>query len=271
MQKHANRLIVTHPTDLLVSERQIEIRRRLEISERVIAGNLAQEFGVSEDTIRRDLREMAAAGECVRVYGGAISNKAKFVPLQGRLDIQADQKRLLAQKSVEVLERGTFVFLDVGSTNLAMCPYIPVNLDLTIATNSPHIAAALMANTGVKLITIGGKIDANTGAAISASAVQEAVRLHPDLLIMGACGLNKRSGITAFDQDDAFFKQTISANSTKILVPLLNDKIDTVAPFSVIPIQKCDYLVVEHSLSEVTIASLRSSKTTVLRASKGNT
>ena len=261
---------MTLPADLLVSERQSEIRRRLEISERVIAGDLAQEFCVSEDTIRRDLREMAAAGECIRVYGGAISIKAKFAPLRDRFDVQSEQKRQLAQKSVEVLERGMFVFLDVGTTNLAMCPYIPANLDLTAATNSPHIAAALMANTGVKLITIGGKIDPNTGAAISAGAVQEAGRLHPDLFIMGACGLDKNSGITAFDQDDAFFKQALCANSAKILVPLLNDKIGTVAPFSVIPIQQCDYLVIEHSLDEAIAASLTSSKTTILRASKGS-
>ncbi len=261
---------MTFPADLLVSERQAEIRSRLEISERVIAGDLAQEFGVSEDTVRRDLREMASAGECIRVYGGAISIKAKFAPLQNRLDLHSEQKRLLAQKSVEVLERGMFVFLDVGSTNLAICPYIPDNLDLTVVTNSPHIAAALMANTGVKLIIIGGKIDADTGAAISASAVQEARRLHPDLFIMGACGLDKKSGITAFDQDDAFFKQALSANSAKTLVPLLNDKIGTIAPFSVIPIQQCDYLIIEHSLDEATAASLTSSRTSILRASKGN-
>lgn len=261
---------MTLPADLLVSERQSEIRQRLKNSERVIAGDLAREFGISEDTIRRDLREMAAAGECVRVYGGAISLKAKFIPLQDRLDVQSEQKQLLAQKSVEVLERGMFVFLDVGSTNLAMCPYIPTSLDLTIATNAPQIAAALMANSGVKLVTIGGKIDANTGAAISAGAVQEVTRLHPDLMIMGACGLDKKSGITAFDQDDAFFKQTISANSRKILVPLLNDKIGTIAPFSVIPTQQCDYLIVEHSLDEAAVASLKSSKTMIIRASKGN-
>lgn len=265
-----NGVILSQPVDLLVSERQSEIRRRLERSERVIAGDLAREFGISEDTIRRDLREMAAAGECVRVYGGAISNKAKFVPLQNRFDVQVEQKRLLAQKSVEVLERGMFVFLDVGSTNLAMCPYFPTNLDLTIATNSPQIAAALMANTGIKLITIGGKIDAGTGAAISAVAVQEAARLHPDLLIMGACGLDIKSGVSAFDQDDAFFKQTISANSGKVVVPLLNDKIGTVAPFSVIPLQQCDYFVVEHSLAEEIATSLKSPKTTILRAAKGN-
>ena len=261
---------MSHPADLLVFERQSEIRRRLETSERVIAGDLAREFRISEDTIRRDLRELAAAGECVRVYGGAISNKAKFVPLQDRLDVQSAQKRLLAQKSVEVLTHGMFIFLDVGSTNLAMCPYIPANLDLTIATNAPQIAAALMSNTGVKLITIGGKIDADTGAAISASAVQEAARLHPDLLIMGACGLDQKSGISAFDQDDAFFKQTISANSAKILVPLLNDKIGAVAPFLVIPVQQCDYIIIEHSLDEAIAASLKSTKTTVLRAAKGN-
>jgi DeoR/GlpR family transcriptional regulator of sugar metabolism len=59
-------------TILLLDERQAEIRRRLVSNDRVIAGDLAQEFQVSEDTIRRDLRELAAAGQCIRVYGGAL-------------------------------------------------------------------------------------------------------------------------------------------------------------------------------------------------------
>src|SRR6478735_8994127 len=130
--------------ELLLQERQSAISRKLQTHGRVLAAELAAEFGVSEDTVRRDLREMAAAGLCERVYGGALPVSPAGGSLNRRAGIARDRKLALATAAVSQIATGSMVFFDAGSTNLAIATALPMDLPLTAATNAPAIAAALM-------------------------------------------------------------------------------------------------------------------------------
>jgi DeoR/GlpR family transcriptional regulator of sugar metabolism len=252
--------------ELLLRERQSLITQRLEHAGRVIAADLAGEFNVSEDTIRRDLREMAAAGLCERVYGGALPVSAKSAGLAERVKAEPERKMKVARAAVSVIESGMLVFLDAGSTNLAIAKCIPAELDLTIATNSPVIANELFDLPHVDLIMIGGRVDRKVGAAIGSVALRAASGLRPDLCILGACGLDGDAGITAFDVEDAEFKRAIALRSRKVLAAILNEKLGTAAAYSVLPIGECDYLAVEADFDAETAAMLETGKTRIVRA-----
>ena len=132
---------------------------RLAQGQSVVAAALALEFEVSEDAIRRDLRALAAEGRCRRVYGGALPLSKATAPMAARMEEARDRKQALARKAASLVKPGQFVFLDSGSTNLALVSCLPEDFELTIATNSIDIAAAALRRSDLRLIMVGGDVN----------------------------------------------------------------------------------------------------------------
>ena len=130
------------PNDIPLSRRDA-ILARLAAGQAVRSGALAEEFGVSEDAIRRDLRSLAADGLCRRVYGGALPLVGGATPMAERIGEDVQRKQALADAALQFIEPGSFVFLDNGSANLMLVERLPPYLNLSIATSSIPIAAAL--------------------------------------------------------------------------------------------------------------------------------
>ena len=252
--------------ELLLRQRHMIIQDRLRLSGRVLAADLAQEFNVSEDTIRRDLRELAAAGLCERVYGGALPLAAKTTSLTERLSVAPERKAALAGAAVGFIKAGMTVFIDAGSTNLAIARAIPAGIELTIATNTPLIAAALMEKPGIDLILIGGRLDRQAGAAIGAKAQRDAEVLRPDLCILGTCGVDMKAGLTAAGFEDAEFKRCVARSSARVLAAVTNDKLGLAAPYAVIAAEECSALVVESGAPAAAIEAYAQMGIDVVRA-----
>ena len=233
-------------TDLLLHERQSLILARLKSDGRVIAAAIAQELAISEDTIRRDLREMAAAGLCKRVYGGALPATSDVTSLTERLELKPERKDVLARATAPLLEPGMTVFIDAGSTNLAIARALAPNLRLTVITNSPNVASALIDRQEIDTIMLGGKLDHRTGAVIGARAIADAANFRPDICVLGSCGFEAESGISASDFDEAEFKRSVAQRSRSIVAAITNEKLGAAAPFDVVPVGKNDHIVLEH-------------------------
>ncbi len=232
-------------TDLLLRQRQTRIAEMLERQGRVIAGDLALAFGVSEDTVRRDLREMAAQGLCERVYGGALPlpKSSGNLALRSTLDLAA--KARLAQVALGEIRPGMTVFFDAGSTNLAIAQALAPHLDICAITNAPLIATALLQQQIAHITVIGGQIDHHVGGTLGARAIRDLDRLCPDLCILGACGIDAVAGISAFSAEDAAFKEAAADCSKSILVAVTADKLGTAAPFRVMASHRCNDVITE--------------------------
>jgi DeoR/GlpR family transcriptional regulator of sugar metabolism len=251
--------------ELLLGERQDLIRGRLEQSGRVIAAELAQELGVSEDTIRRDLREMAASGLCRRVYGGALRIAPENTSMKERIAVGGERKAALARAAAKLIPSGSTVFLDAGSTNLALARALPGNGGLNVATNAPAIAAALLERE-IATIQLGGLIDARTGGAIGAKAMRDAEAFSPDILVLGVCGIDREAGVTAFSFEDAEFKRFIASRSKTVLVAVTNDKLSAAAPYSVVPPGRVTHAVIEADADDNEAAKLEAAGIKTVRA-----
>jgi len=233
-------------SDLLLRERKTLIQERLKANGRVLAADLAAELNVSEDTIRRDLREMAAAGLCERVYGGALPVvPAAHSSLSERAAMAPERKAALARTAVGLIKPGMTVFLDAGSTNLAIAQLIEPELQVTIVTNTPLIAAALMEKPGVDLILLGGPLNRAVGAAISARAQRDAELLRPDLCFLGTCGADAEAGLTAIYLEDAEFKRLVALRSRRLVVAITSDKLGTAAAHGIVDIDDKATLLLE--------------------------
>ena len=255
--------------ELLLHERQSLIRKRLAEQGRVIAADLAQEFSISEDTVRRDLREMAAAGLLKRVYGGALPiESAGDNPILGRVATQPERKIALARATVPLLTSGSTVFIDAGSTNIAIAQAIPASLSLTVITNAPLVAAALMDKAGVDVVTIGGRLDQKSGAVLGSKAMQEVSGFKPDLCVLGSCGLDVENGVTASFFEEAEFKRNIALRSGAVVAAVTNEKLGVPAPFAVIALADCSNVVVEHDADPVLAEVIAARGVTVERAKR---
>lgn len=251
--------------ELLLGERQDLIRTRLDLSGRVIAAELAQELGVSEDTIRRDLREMAASGLCRRVYGGALRVLPWSSTMNERMAVDSDRKAALARTAAKLIPAGSTIFLDAGSTNVALARALPMGSGLTVATNAPAIAAALL-ERDIATIQLGGLIDSRLGAAIGAKAMRDAEAFRPDILVLGVCGIDPEAGITAYGFEEAEFKRFVASRSKTVFVIVTNDKLLTAAPYSVVPLSRVQHAVIEADANETDAAALAATGIETIRA-----
>ena len=175
--------------------RRLEIAERLASGQAVAAASLAQEFGVSSDAIRRDLRALAREGACRRVYGGALPLSPASSPVQVRSGEDAVRKRALAGSAVALLQPGQTIFLDLGSTNVHLAHCLPRGRGLRVVTNSLPAAAALMHRDDLRLIVIGGTVDTAVGGCVDGHALAEVERFRFDLCFLGACALSIEAGL----------------------------------------------------------------------------
>ncbi len=236
--------------DALPGERQSRILQLLSEHGRVVATDLAVRFGVSEDSIRRDLRDLAARGLCRRVYGGALSQALDFSPLQQRQARQPEIKHLLAERAVQLVRRQQVLMIDAGSTNSAIADALPENLDLTVFTNAPDIAQRLTERNGFEIYLIGGRIDRRVGQAVGAQTVDEIRRLRADLCFPGACAIDAETGLWSMATEEALIKRAMIECSGESVIVVSNRKLGATAVTQVAPISEIDHLVVEHDASD---------------------
>ena len=233
---------------MLTEERQQLIRSQLAAEGKVLAGELASRFGVSEDTVRRDLRELAKAGQLRRVYGGAVASAPFAAATVGQRGGHAvEEKTRLAKAAVALLDAGQSLFIDGGTTNEAIARAIPRDMELTVATNSLGVAAALADLPSVKLVVLGGRYVPDLGTCVGSDTLAAIAQLGADLFFLGSCGLDVSRGVTAFDSAEAEVKRAMAKNSAGIVIAVTNDKLATAAPYRVAGADAIRHLVVEKS------------------------
>lgn len=228
---------------MLTAQRKKLIQDELSSAGRVVSGDLAQRFGLSEDTIRRDLRQMAANGLCRRVYGGAVAPHAG--PLDQRHDHLRDEKTRLAKCAVGLICPQQTLIIDAGSTNSAIARVLPADAGLTVVTNAPDIAALIAPRRDIHLVILGGAYDPEIGACLGPQTLDALAGLRADWLFLGSCGLDASVGVTAFDQGEAVVKMAMAAVSDRIAVAVTAEKVGTAAPYRVLPTPNIDVLVAE--------------------------
>ena len=230
---------------ILAAERQQQILERLDRDGRVLAVSLAEAFATSEDTIRRDLRDLAGRGLCRRVYGGALPLSPASSSAQIRAGEATDRKAALGRALAALVAPDLLLFVDSGSTNLAAVKALPEDLRLTVATHDPAIAAALLTKPKVTLWLIGGRVDRQTGAALGGRTLADVEALRPELALLGVCALDPVAGIAAFDPEDAEIKRALLRNSARAAAGILNEKLETGRPFAIGRAEMLESVVLE--------------------------
>ena len=230
---------------MLTEERHRFIRGQLAAQGSVLAGELAARFGVSEDTVRRDLRELAKAGECRRVYGGAVAAAPYAGPFSVRSDHAAEAKAAPCRggRHARVGEADAVHRRQHDQHRHRQSPSRQFRADG--GDEFDRRGGALAGHELVRLIVLGGVFDREKGACLGGDTLQAIARISADLFFLGACGVDASRGVTAFDSAEAEVKRAMAANSNGIAIAATTDKLATAAPFRVAGPEAISHLIVE--------------------------
>lgn len=201
-------------------ERQQEILRLARDGGRVDVLSLAEEFQVTAETIRRDLKALDRAGLLRRVHGGAIpAGRLDFEPdLAERESTAADEKDRIAQAAVaELPEEGTMI-LDAGSTVARLMRLLPLEATVTVVTHSLPIAARLADHPGIQLHLVGGRVRHRTRAAVDAWALRAYGEIRADVLFVAANGFSAEYGLTTPDLAEAAVKRAAIRAARRVVL-----------------------------------------------------
>lgn len=246
---------------MLSEERLNVIRHRLTQNGKVLAVDLAVEFGCSEDTIRRDLRELARSGFCKRVYGGALAHLPAPAPNPGSLvdrrGFDAESKNRLARAAVAALEDCSTIFIDASSTNLLIAEALPRDRKINVITNAPAVAVALSNHPMSTILMIGGLYNGDKGICYGPEAVRAIGNIYADTFVLGACGVDAITGLTALDPSEVEIKRAMANQSEKVLVASITNKLGTVAPFKIMDASSQVHLIVDEDVDDDLFDKLR--------------
>jgi DeoR/GlpR family transcriptional regulator of sugar metabolism len=245
-------------------QRQDLIRQILRDQGRVVCTELAQQMGVSEHTVRRDLHELSKEGVCKKVYGGAVLQLPDAGNLALRKEHNLSTKDIIAQKCASLVKSESCILIDAGSTNLAMAMALPETLSLTVVTNAPDIAAALLKHPQIEVIMLGGRMQKNSGGCVGNTAIEQLKNILFDQAFIGGCAVSAEAGLTGFNFDDCEFKKAAIAQSSQIIVGLTAEKIPGVARFSVASCEEIDILVVEENINKDFYSAFAAENMTIL-------
>jgi DeoR/GlpR family transcriptional regulator of sugar metabolism len=249
---------------MLTAERRQEILTRLQRDGKVVASQLVVELGVSEDTVRRDLRELAAGGLVQRVHGGALPPTTATPSFAQRLRVSREAKAHLAEAALPLLESAEVIVLDGGTTSLELARRLPPHRDCTVLTNSPPVAAALAEHPAAEVVLIGGRLLKGAQVTVGGEAVDALRRVHADACVLGICSLHPEFGMTVPDHDEAHVKRAMVESAAEVIALATADKLHTAAPWVVGPLSDVTHLVTD--AGEALTADYAAAGLSVIRA-----
>jgi DeoR/GlpR family transcriptional regulator of sugar metabolism len=230
---------------MLTAERRRLILTRLERDGKVVASELVDALGVSEDTVRRDLRELAAGGLVQRVHGGALPRVGELASFAERLRVSPEAKAHLAEAALPLLEGASVLLLDGGTSALELARRLPADRDCTVLTNSPPVAVALAAHPRAEVVLIGGRLLKQAQVTVGATAVDALRQVRADACVLGVCSLHPELGLTATDHDEAHVKRAMVEASAEVIALATADKLRTAGPWLVAPLADVTHLVTD--------------------------
>jgi DeoR family transcriptional regulator, fructose operon transcriptional repressor len=246
---------------LYPEERQQAIAQLVTERGRVSVAEVAERFGVTTETVRRDLAALERAGMLRRVHGGAVPAGALSLMEPGlgeRHDIRAEQKRKIGAAALDLLPGvDGSVLLDGGSTTAALADLLPAERRLLVATNSVPIAARLSATPGVTLHVLGGRVRGVTQTAVGESTVRALEPFRVDVAFLGANGITARHGFSTPDETEAATKRAMARAAQRTVVLADSSKLGREHLVRFATVEDVDVLVTDGEADPDTVAALQ--------------
>ncbi len=217
----------------------INLRNKIKSTE------LSEHLGVSEDTVRRDLRELSEGGFIKKVHGGALANPKTPEAIHQQSGAPSSETTLIAQKATTLISEDMVILMDGGPATLALINQLPSAFSLTIFTNSISIANRLAANPDIDTYLLGGKVTGRDRVTAGVEVIRSIEELHAELCFINASSLHATIGLTSSNKEVAMVKQSMIAASGRPVICCPSEHLGQIQPFRVIKAEKISTLITD--------------------------
>ncbi|HEY5825613.1 MAG TPA: DeoR/GlpR family DNA-binding transcription regulator [Cyclobacteriaceae bacterium] len=249
---------------MLKEERFQFILTRLSEDQKVTLKKLSKLLKVSEDTVRRDLKELTDKGLLKAVRGGAIPHSPTPHHFTDRLNYQSEAKKVIARKAVELIRDGQVVVFDGGTTAMAIASLLPPELRITVVTNSFPIANVLQSHPGIEVLFAGGRLHKGAFTSIGHDTISFFKNIRADIYFMGICSLHQTIGVTTINYEESEVKKAIVEVSKKVVALAPNERINTAEAFFICPSSSVDIIITDEAGKKNTEESFKDSGISIM-------
>jgi len=244
---------------MYLEERQAAIIERARSHGRVDVGELAAEFDVTPETVRRDLTSLERHGLLRRVHGGAIPvERLGFEPgLHARNHAMAVEKERIARAALAEVPAEGAILIDAGTTTARLAELLPGDRELTVVTNAVPVAMTLSTRPNVTVLTVGGRVRGRTLAMVDQWALRTLAETFVDVAFLGTNGVSAERGLTTPDVAEAAVKRAMLRSARRAVVLADHTKVgnDCFARFG--ELAEVDTLVTDDGLDVQLAADLQ--------------
>lgn len=200
---------------------------------------------VSEDTVRRDLQELADAGKLIKVHGGALSLAFSDIHAKPQTIYSRGQKVVIAEKAIRLIRKNMYVLTSGGTTILEMARHLPPHLCATFISGSIPALNAYLAHPNIDVIAVGDRVNKESKITVGASTINKIKEVNADLCLLGINAIDLRRGITDSDWEVVELKKAMIAASAKTVCMTIAEKLNSFEALQVCELQRIDYLITE--------------------------
>lgn len=245
---------------MLAIERKNEILNKLRMEQRVLVSELAVRYGVTEETIRRDLDKLEKEGYATKTYGGAIwGNSTKTdlsYTIRNKTNVEA--KTIIATLVSQMIQDGDHLMLDDSSTSLYIAKQLKDKKNLTIVTYSVEIIMELASVEGFTILSTGGQLKPDSLSFTGHQVAETLSRFHVDKAILSCKGIDPAAGITDSAESHAVAKKSMIQNAKEVFLVLDDSKLDKVSFVQIALLEKLDRLILNQKPSQQWLDHLHS-------------
>ncbi|MGW8192001.1 transcriptional repressor AgaR [Sphingomonas hankookensis] len=231
------------------SERRQQISALVRERGSVQVAPLASRFGVSMQTIRKDLHYLEKRGVAERSYGGAISADAVNVvaepPLETKRASNIDEKARIGALAASMVQPGDSIVLDSGTTTLQIAHHLPDDEDITVLTNDLDILCALARKERIRVVMLGGTLRRRNRAFYGAQTENALDDLHVDKLFLGVDGFDLERGITTHFEPEAMLNRKMVKAARQVIAVTDKSKFGRVCLHRILNVAEIDDLITD--------------------------
>ena len=230
---------------MIKAERQQLIISHVSKDQKVLLSELSTLLNVSEDTVRRDIKELSDQGLLKAVRGGAISHSPIPLHFRDREHYDVSHKEIIAEKAQQFIRDGQVVLFDSGTSALAVATHLPKERKITAITNSFPVASVLEDHPNAEVIFIGGRLNKTAFSTSGHEVIRALGGIRPDVCFLGICSIDVDLGVTGKDYEDSQVKKMMVEKAKHVIALSTLEKIGTAEPYLICTARSIDTIITD--------------------------
>ena len=238
--------MATSPSSRASNTRQSQIVALLRQAGRVEVEDLASQFGVAVQTIRRDLNELSEARRVVRVHGGAIvASGVENLSYEARQHVAHPHKRLIGEAAARLIPDNSSLFINIGTTTEEVAKALVGHSGLLVITNNLHVANELYRNKAIEVFVTGGTIRQRDGGVVGAVPVSQIEQFRVDIAVVGTSAIDQNGALLDFDIREVEISRAIIEHARRVFLVADSSKFSRTAPVRIAHLSEIDVLITD--------------------------